>query len=668
MSGRGHNGRDIIDKKDGGGSKQQHNKSGGGASPLTQIKNSRPLGAPTLLEQITCRQRRRSDIALIFIGVATCLLSVFHIIWHTDKLPHHSNTSSDGTTQLKEGMSALQSKLDQFVNKKGRNIRQLENIKHNSTAKRLSPSNHMKKQKHYEQEQPPPQNNNRNTNNEQPMPHPVAHLNCADHGGPTNQQIIDEMVFWSDIPSDASYLSPMHPLNDPYTPDDTERFLTFEPDHGGWNNIRMAMETALVMSHAMGRTLVLPPEQHMYLLNKGHNDQKNTFGFNDFFHLDAISIEHRGFKVITMEEFLVRVGTKGQLKDYPPGNETNWDSSSKNRQVGALWKYLRTVGVAPEWDPWECALAIPSSTEPLSILELNTTLRSIMDGSYGKPRPTLEEFNSNPVPVNASMAERMREMLADRNNLCIYDKPLQEAKLIHLKVEKGTRLLTHFYAFIFFADWKQDLWSKRFVRDHLRYVDEIMCAAARVIEAVREHARKNKSHKASGDDGIYDAMHVRRGDFQYPPTQLPARDLYDLSKGELTEGATLYVATDERNKGFFDIFKKHYDVVFLDDLLHVIPGVNTNYYGMIDQLVAYKSRKFYGTWWSTLSGYVNRMRGYYISKHKLEGYKDGTMESWYFVPKERVLQMREYIPVRKPIYCREFPTSWRDIDQGIEEL
>jgi hypothetical protein len=24
----------------------------------------------------------------------------------------------------------------------------------------------------------------------------------------------------------------MHPLNDPYTPDDTERFLTFEPDQG----------------------------------------------------------------------------------------------------------------------------------------------------------------------------------------------------------------------------------------------------------------------------------------------------------------------------------------------------------------------------------------------------------------------------------------------------
>lgn len=131
-----------------------------------------------------------------------------------------------------------------------------------------------------------------------------------------------------------------------------------------------------------------------------------------------------------------------------------------------------------------------------------------------------------------------------------------------------------FSAFIFFADWRQDLWSKRFVRDHLRYVDEIVCAAARVVEAVRDHARKNEKHNASRDDGIYDSMHVRRGDFQYTPTRLPADELYKLSP-ELTEGATLYVATDERDKDFFNIFKKHYDVVFLDDFKPVIEGVDT---------------------------------------------------------------------------------------------
>lgn len=47
------------------------------------------------------------------------------------------------------------------------------------------------------------------------------------------------------------------------------------------------------------------------------------------------------------------------------------------------------------------------------------------------------------------------------------------------------------------------------MRDHLRYVDEIICAAARVVEAVRQHARKNTKHKPSMEEGIYDAMHVR---------------------------------------------------------------------------------------------------------------------------------------------------------------
>jgi len=507
--------------------------------------------------------------------------------------------------------------------------------------------------------------------------HPVAHLNCADHGGPTDPHIIDEMVFWSDIPSDADYLSPMHPLNDPYTPDDTERFLTFEPDHGGWNNIRMAMETALVMSHAMGRTLVLPPEKEIWELDEEDNSQKSVFGFNDFFHLDDISVEHKGFKVITMEEFLVREAMQGKLVEYgtnttsyPPNKQTSWDGA----HTKPLFEYLRKIGNTPHWEPWDCALAIPSTTEPDAVEELKTTLQSIMDGSYGKPKPTLKEFESNPTPVDAPMAERMREMLADKHGksddqkLCLYDKPLQEAKLIHIKSDDETRLLTHFYAFIFFADWKQDLWSKRFVRDHLRYVDDIMCAAARVVEAVREHARKNKSYEPNRDEGIYDALHVRRGDFQYPPTQIPADELYEISKDALHQGSTIYIATDERDKSFFKPFKENYDLVFLDDFLDVIPTVNTNYYGMIDQLVAYKSRVFFGTWWSTLSGYVNRMRGYYITKNKLEGYKDGSMYSYYFFPEGRINDMRQYMPVRNAIWIREFPISWRDIDKGIKEI
>jgi len=48
------------------------------------------------------------------------------------------------------------------------------------------------------------------------------------------------------------------------------------------------------MSHAMGRTLVLPPEKRFYLLGKADHKQKNNFGFGDFFHLDSIAVEHEG--------------------------------------------------------------------------------------------------------------------------------------------------------------------------------------------------------------------------------------------------------------------------------------------------------------------------------------------------------------------------------------
>lgn len=140
-----------------------------------------------------------------------------------------------------------------------------------------------------------------------------------------------------------------------------------------------------------------------------------------------------------------------------------------------------------------------------------------------------------------------------------------------------------------------------------------------------------------------------------------------LSRDKLKKGGLLYIATDERDKKFFEPFKELYECVFLDDFTHLLKGINTNYYGMLDQLVASKGRVFFGTWFSTLSGYVNRMRGYYNSKHMLKGAEDGTMESYYFTPVDKMNQMIEYKPVKLPIYMREFPVSWRDIDKNVPD-
>ena len=117
-----------------------------------------------------------------------------------------------------------------------------------------------------------------------------------------------EMVYWSDIPSDNAHVSPF------FSP---HFFLTFEPDGGGWNNIRMSMETVLAMAHAMGRTLVLPPKQRMYLLHG--NSQQATFDFADFYPMEQIAEEQHGLQVLSMQEFLT-IALRGTFQDATTGN------------------------------------------------------------------------------------------------------------------------------------------------------------------------------------------------------------------------------------------------------------------------------------------------------------------------------------------------------------
>lgn len=200
---------------------------------------------------------------------------------------------------------------------------------------------------------------------------------------------------------------------------------------------------------------------------------------------------------------------------------------------------------------------------------------------------------------------------------------------------------------------------------HVRYIDQIQCAAARVVEAVRKRARERNANNTRGD---YDSFHIRRGDFQYTVTRFDAPKIYDMSKSKLIEGDTVYIATDEKDKDFFKPLMEHYDVVFLDDFHDALGGVNTNYYGMIDQLVASRGRTFFGCWFSTFTGYINRLRGYHANNEKAPGYEQGIHNSWYYALEDRYDHLQTFYPVKQSFYAREFPTSWRLIDTGIGEL
>ena len=338
-----------------------------------------------------------------------------------------------------------------------------------------------------------------------------------------------------------------------------------------------------------------------------------------------------------------------------------------------------------DWGYGDCVAAIPNGPDSESLSRLQSAIRQIheedkadetstgsLQSSNSSKKVWLERtksFDGHPIPVDSPVTERLREMLANRKGLCIYNETLQQAKVIHLKGDQlsGHRVLVHFYAFLFFEDWRQDLFTKRFVRDHLRYNDLIQCAAARVVQAVREAARQRGSK-----DGTFDSLHVRRGDFQFKEMIFPVEELYEKNlKSFIREKRTLFVATDEGNTSYFDILHDHYHVYFLRDFEHLLADVNRNFFGMIDQLVASRGETFVGTYFSTFSGYINRLRGYHSQNKKDPGYEHGIIRSFYFAHKDRrnVRRVhRTYRSIRPNFWQEEFPAGWRMIDYDSDEM
>eukprot|EP00308_Calcidiscus_leptoporus_P011964 CAMPEP_0119377096 /NCGR_PEP_ID=MMETSP1334-20130426/43193_1 /TAXON_ID=127549 /ORGANISM="Calcidiscus leptoporus, Strain RCC1130" /LENGTH=694 /DNA_ID=CAMNT_0007395887 /DNA_START=232 /DNA_END=2316 /DNA_ORIENTATION=- len=92
----------------------------------------------------------------------------------------------------------------------------------------------------------------------------------------------------------------------------SEHYLTFDVDCGGFNNIRMAFEYAVLLAFLTRRTLVLPPPQPWYLIDFGPfarmvptADSARHSTYDIFFDMRALSA---AVPFITTDEFLRREG------------------------------------------------------------------------------------------------------------------------------------------------------------------------------------------------------------------------------------------------------------------------------------------------------------------------------------------------------------------------
>ena len=155
--------------------------------------------------------------------------------------------------------------------------------------------------------------------------------------------------------------------------------------------------------------------------------------------------------------------------------------------------------------------------------------------------------------------------------------------------------------------------------------------------------------------GGYSSLHVRRDDLQFKDAVISEDRWWDNTKEIYQEKEILYIATDEKNKRFFDNFAASHDLRFLDDYWDALDlgSFEKEYLGMIDAIVASRGRAFVGTYFSTFTGYIFRMRGYHgMSK----------LTNWYsWNPKKLEMQQGKFFePVSS--FEREYPIGWVDID------
>ena len=208
--------------------------------------------------------------------------------------------------------------------------------------------------------------------------------------------------------------------------------------------------------------------KQLYLLSKTkrtrHGDtQKTAFSFADFFHMDAIHDEHAGLDIITMEEFLNREVMTGKFRDldtnevvFPSENRTNW-----NGEPSVINQWLRKHSRNVVWKPEQCLAVFPADSTEAAEGEMKGIFQKMLQDN-----PTYEQYVGKPVPVDAPPLERLKESRAGRSEMCLYDRDMQSAPYIHFPVDHKmkARLLVNPYQFLFFQDYREDLWMKRFIR------------------------------------------------------------------------------------------------------------------------------------------------------------------------------------------------------------
>jgi len=395
-------------------------------------------------------------------------------------------------------------------------------------------------------------------------------------------------------------------------------YLTYDPYGAGLNNERLALEIAYSLAYLWQRTLVLPPTMT-------HDPRMGASLMEEYFNLDAL---REGLDVMTFEEFVAAGQPGHSLAGI--GRYRDRDRNSRT-PVGSVIEdhaYTFTKNGHPQgtynlnWDVGEKMWCYPSCPEE------------------GHPQHQRYLAHAHDFPFRIKGSIDFTKLPHQEIRSTGETVSPVEAKIIHI----GDQILFgNYYANIFVEDpdlYDQLRWT---VRACVRFRDEFHDKAAEVV-------------KRLGGMGNYNAIHLRRDDWSelldepitYDPEGL-GRRAKAMPKKE-----TLYVAVKfkTRNVGmdgrhdpdhqremwetkempsvasqtgsklitsqsfFCDSHPNGCDegkMSSTEDFVTppALPTSCVDWTAVVEMIVLAQAANFMGTAWSTYTGNVQRMHGFY---------------------------------------------------------
>jgi hypothetical protein len=379
------------------------------------------------------------------------------------------------------------------------------------------------------------------------------------------------------------------------------RYVIFDADQGGLNNIRLAFEYVVVITALTGRTLVMPPKSPWYLINYGPMPEDLKGGTTQFSNIYNIEALRQALPVISTGEFIKQASEHLNIPQIFQDEQDTIDREPRDLQAWKNW--LLENAEIPKWNPHDTVICLPS-----------------IDQAKTGPHFS-ESYLANRRPVEFSVW-------------------MKAAPTLYFPSTDNLRSLGPVATMLASSDDHIPTIGRRLIKHNVRYRDEIFLLADKLIKALKLSE--------------YDALQVRRNDFQYEQTRTSTDNICNNISALFDQNLPIYLASDETDKQIIEELAqglgapKIYSWQDIENMINFkIPYA---WIGPIEQLICTAARRFVGNDLSTFTSYINRLRGYTLAEDQNSYFHN---EHYTQVPDKQ--GMKAYTGRS---YLREHPLFW----------